>query len=233
MLRNLRREIKNLANPEKAKLLARYFKTGKGEYGEGEVFVGLMVPQSRVLAKKYRELSLKETAELLKSKVHEERLIALFILVQKFSKAPEAERKKIADFYLKHLKHVNNWDLVDLSAPNILGAYLMDKDRSLLTELAQSKNLWSRRVAVLSTFYFIRYEKSSEWSFRIAEMLLNDKHDLIHKATGWMLREVGKYISQKEEEIFLKKHYRTMPRTMLRYAIEHFEPSLKKKYMAK
>ena len=168
---------------------------------------------------------------LIQSTFHEERLIALLLLVHNYKIGEEKERKKIVNFYLRHLRYINNWDLVDLSAHYILGAWLMDKDRILLWSLAASKNLWSRRIAIMATFHFIKYERSSEWSFNIAEMLLQDKHDLIHKAVGWMLREIGKNISQKEEESFLKKHYKKMPRTMLRYAIEHFDSALRKAYM--
>lgn len=232
MIKSLQKEVQALANPQKAKLLQRFFKTGPGQYGEGDVFLGLTVPQSRSIAVKYKQLPYREIAALLKSTHHEERLIALLILVHNYKKGNEREQKKIYHFYLKHLRHINNWDLVDLSAHSILGAGLMNKDRKLLLKLASSKNLWSRRIAVIATFHFIKYERSSKWSFKIAKMLLNDKHDLIHKAVGWMLREIGKNISQKEEEIFLKKHYKKMPRTMLRYAIERFDPALRQVYIS-
>ncbi len=231
MIHNLRKDVQALANPKKAKLVQGYFKTGPGQYGEGDIFLGLTVPQSRSIAVKYKDLAYLEISALLKSKNHEERFIALVILIHNYKYGNEKDRKKTYNFYLKHLRYINNWDLVDLSAHSILGAWLMDKDRKMLLKLATSKNLWSRRIAVVATYHFIKYQKSSAWTFKIAEMLLNDKHDLIHKAIGWMLREIGKNISHEEEEIFLKKHYKQMPRTMLRYAIEHFDPALRQAYM--
>ncbi len=231
MIHNLRKDVQALANPKKAKLVQGYFKTGPGQYGEGDIFLGLTVPQSRSIAVKYKDLAYLEISALLKSKNHEERFIALVILIHNYKYGNEKDRKKTYNFYLKHLRYINNWDLVDLSAHSILGAWLMDKDRKMLLKLATSKNLWSRRIAVVATYHFIKYQKSSAWTFKIAEMLLNDKHDLIHKAIGWMLREIGKNISHEEEEIFLKKHYKNMPRTMLRYAIEHFDPALRQAYM--
>jgi len=231
MIHNLRKDVQALANPKKAKLVQGYFKTGPGQYGEGDIFLGLTVPQSRTIAVKYKDLAYLEISALLKSKNHEERFISLVILIHNYKYGNEKDRKKTYNFYLKHLRYINNWDLVDLSAHSILGAWLMDKDRKMLLKLATSKNLWSRRIAVVATYHFIKYQKSSAWTFKIAEMLLNDKHDLIHKAIGWMLREIGKNISHEEEEIFLKKHYKQMPRTMLRYAIEHFDPALRQAYM--
>jgi 3-methyladenine DNA glycosylase AlkD len=168
----------------------------------------------------------------LQSKIHEHRLTALLILIQKYQAADDKVRKIIFTAYLKHRKWINNWDLVDLSAPNIVGNYLLDKERTILCKLAKSKSLWDKRIAVLATFEFIKNGQTED-PFRIAEILLNDSHDLIHKAVGWMLREVGKRIGRSTEEIFLKKHYRQMPRTMLRYAIERFSPTLKRKYMTK
>ncbi len=231
MIHNLRKDVQALANPKKAKLVQGYFKTGPGQYGEGDIFLGLTVPQSRSIAVKYKDLAYLEISALLKSKNHEERFIALVILINNYKYGNEKDRKKTYNFYLKHLRYINNWDLVDLSAHSILGAWLMDKDRKMLLKLATSQNLWSRRIAVVATYHFIKYQKSSAWTFKIAEILLNDKHDLIHKAIGWMLREIGKNISHEEEEIFLKKHYKNMPRTMLRYAIEHFDPALRQAYM--
>lgn len=231
MIHNLRKDVQALANPKKAKLVQGYFKTGPGQYGEGDIFLGLTVPQSRTIAVKYKDLAYLEISALLKSKNHEERFISLVILIHNYKYGNEKDRKKTYNFYLKHLRYINNWDLVDLSAHSILGAWLMDKDRKMLLKLATSQNLWSRRIAVVATYHFIKYQKSSAWTFKIAEMLLNDKHDLIHKAIGWMLREIGKNISHEEEEIFLKKHYKNMPRTMLRYAIEHFDPALRQAYM--
>ena len=231
MIHNLRKDVQALANPKKAKLVQGYFKTGPGQYGEGDIFLGLTVPQSRSIAVKYKDLAYLEISALLKSKNHEERFIALVILINNYKYGNEKDRKKNYNFYLKHLRYINNWDLVDLSAHSILGAWLMDKDRKMLLKLATSQNLWSRRIAVVATYHFIKYQKSSAWTFKIAEILLNNKHDLIHKAIGWMLREIGKNISREEEEIFLKKHYKNMPRTMLRYAIEHFDPALRQGYM--
>ncbi|MFC1727052.1 DNA alkylation repair protein [Patescibacteria group bacterium] len=227
----VRNRLAQLRSPQKAKDLGRFFKTGPGEYGEGDVFWGLTVPQQRLVAKKFIDLPLVEIKRLLGDKVHEVRLTSLLILVSKFQKAGEKERQAIVDLYLKNTRFVNNWDLVDLSAPRILGAYLLDRDRSLLYKLAKSKNLWEKRISVLATFAFIR-EKQFRDSLKISEILLNDNHDLIHKAVGWMLREVGKQ-DQAIEEKFLKKHYRKMPRTMLRYAIERFEEKKRQFYLKK
>mgnify|MGYP001581579604 CR=1 FL=1 len=228
MINNIRKDLRKRANKEKAKILARFFKTEKGEYGEGDIFLGVMVPESRKVAKDYIDLPFEDIAELLKSKTHEERLIALLILVERYKKNRD---KKIADFYLKNTRHINNWDLVDLTAHKILGNYLLDKDRAILYELAKSKNLWERRIAVISTFAFIQKSEFKD-SLKISEILLNDKHDLIHKAVGWMLREIGKKNQDVEEE-FLKKHYKKMPRTMLRYAIEKFDEEKRKFYLNK
>lgn len=229
MIEELIKDLQKLADPKKAKLLQGFFKTGKGEYGEGDIFLGITVPISRKIAQKHSDLSMKEISKLIKSKIHEERLIALLILVHNYQSNP----KKVFDFYVKNTKYINNWDLVDLSAGYIVGGYLKNQDRDILITLAKSKNLWERRIAIISTFYFIRFQKDYKWTFKIAEILLLDKHDLIHKAVGWMLREVGKNISQEKEEIFLKKHYKKMPRTMLRYAIERFDPKLRAHYMVK
>jgi len=223
--------MRRMANPQKAKDLRRFFKTGKGEYAAGDKFLGVMVPQTRLMVKKYwQEISLEEARELLKSGFHEERLLALLILVKKFEKADESLRKNIFDLYLANTVFINNWDLVDLSAPRIAGAYLFDKDRSILIKLARSKNIWERRISILATFWFIA-KGESEFALKIAEILVNDEHDLIHKACGWMLREIGKRCRQDIEEIFLGKYYKTMPRTMLRYAIERFDDKKRKHYM--
>jgi 3-methyladenine DNA glycosylase AlkD len=228
----LENRIKAEANPSKAKLLARFFKTGKGEYGEGDVFLGLMVPQQRGIAREFTDLSLAEIKILLESEVHEKRLIGLLILVERMRKADAKGQKEIFKFYLKNTRRINNWDLVDLSAPRIAGAYLADKDRAILNRLARSKNLWERRIAVLATFWFIRDADFAD-ALAIGEILLHDEHDLIHKAVGWMLREVGKK-DLKVEEDFLRQNdrYKTMPRTMLRYAIEKFPEAKRKKYLA-
>ena len=217
MLKSFKKEMNSLKNPEKAKLLSGYFKTGKGEYGEGDNFLGIIVPKQREAAKKY-DLSLDELQELLSSNIHEYRMTALFILVRKYQKSEN--KKEIVDFYLKNTKNINNWDLVDLSAPRILGDYLINKDRKVLYKLANG-HLWERRIAILSTFMFIKNNDFKD-SLKIAEILLKDRHDLIHKAVGWMLREIGKQ-NQAIEENFLKKHFKSMPRTMLRYAIEKFD----------
>ena len=231
MLNQLKKDLKKLANPEKAGILQRFFKTGKGEYGEGDLFLGITVPEQRKIAKKYSELPLKETQKLLSGKIHEQRLTALLILVIKYKKADDTDKKKISHFYIKNFKHINNWDLVDLSSEKILGDYLLEKDKSLLYRLARSKNLWERRIAVITTFAFIRNNRFDD-TLKISGLLLNDRHDLIHKAVGWMLREIGKR-DQEVEEKFLKKHYRKMPRTMLRYAIEKFDEKKRQFYLKK
>lgn len=235
MIDKLRKDVNRLANPQKAKVLQGFFKTGKGEYGEGDVFLGLTVPQSRTIAIKYKDLAFSNIKILLKSKVHEERLIALLILVYRFNqkdKKDDKERKKVFDFYLANTKYINNWDLVDLSADKIVGQYLLDKSKGILFGLARSKNLWERRISIVATYQFIKDGRYQE-TLTISKMLLNDPHDLIHKAVGWMLREVGKNCSQEILEEFLKKHYKEMPRTMLRYAIERFPEKLRKKYLSR
>jgi 3-methyladenine DNA glycosylase AlkD len=227
----LKKDLDKLKNPKQAKLLQGFFKTGKGEYGEGDIFLGIKVPVQRKVAKKYGNLSLNEIQKFLNSKIHEYRLVALFILIDQYQKGDKIVKKRIADFYLKNTKNINNWDLVDLSAPKILGDYLLDKSRSVLYRLVKSKNLWERRISVLSTFAFINNNDFKD-SLKISEKLLTDEHDLIHKAVGWMLREIGKR-DQKKEEAFLKKHYKKMPRTMLRYAIERFPEPKRKSYLKK
>ncbi len=230
-LKDFQKDIKRLANPAKAAFLARFFKTGKGEYAEGDKFLGITVPESRSLAQKYKDLKFPEIKELLTSKLHEERLIALLILVHNFGKGNAEKQKEIYDFYLKHTAYINNWDLVDLSADKIVGAYLLDKQRNILLKLAKSKNLWERRIAIVSTYQFIKHKKEYNDTFRIAKILLYDKHDLIHKAVGWMLREVGKRAAKEALIEFLREHYKTMPRTMLRYSIEHFSVVERRAYI--
>ena len=225
-LSEIRKKIQKHKNPTQAINLQRFFKTGKGEYGEGDIFYGIKVPVQRTIAKQFKDLSLDAVKSLILSKVHEERLIAAFILVDQFNRGDEKKKKNILNFYLKNRKGINNWDLVDLSAPKIIGAYLIDKEKDLLYKFARSKDLWEKRIAIISTQTFIR-KYSFEDTLKISKILLNDKHDLIHKAVGWMLREVGNRDLQTEDE-FLKKHYKLMPRTMLRYAIEKF-PELKRK----
>jgi 3-methyladenine DNA glycosylase AlkD len=228
---NLENELKKLSNGEKAKIYQRFFKTGKGEYGQGDVFLGLDVPTQRSLAKKYKGLALADLQKLLSSKFHESRSVALMILVLKFSKATAEEQEKLVDFYLKNTSNINNWDLVDLSAYHILGRWLLDKDRQVLCKLARSSCLWERRIAIISTFAFIR-ENQFEDTLKIAEILLSDSHDLIHKAVGWMLREVGKR-DLETLEAFLKENKLKMPRVMLRYAIEKMPQDQRQWYLKK
>ena len=231
MLNNLKHELKKLKDPKKAKIYARFFKTGKGEYGEGIKLLGLTTPDMRKIAKNYTSLSLDELHTLLLSPIYEYRLISLIILVDKYKNANSKEQKEIFDYYIKNSKNINNWGLVDTSAHYILGDYLLDKDRKILYKFAKSDNLWEKRIAIISTFAFIRNNDFKD-TINIAEILLNDKHDLIHKAVGWMLREVGKKDQNLEEE-FLKKHHTTMPRTMLRYAIERFNEDKRQFYLKK
>lgn len=226
----LKADLKQLANPKRAEQSAYYFKTGKGQYGFGDVFLGISVPAQRLVAKKYKALPLKQVEQLLRSKVHEERLTASIILVEQFKKADEATKKQIYDFYLANTKYINNWDIIDGSAPCIVGGWLQDKDPRVLLKLAKSKLLWDRRIAIMATFPFIRKGEPT-WTFKIAELLLPDNEDLIHKAVGWMLREVGKSCGQGTEEEFLRAHYKTMPRTMLRYAIEKFDEPKRQQYL--
>ena len=229
MLDQLKRDLSQLSDPERAKNLSRYFKSGKGQYGEGDLFLGIPVPQQRKVAKSYIGLALSDLQVLLNSKYHEHRLTALLILVSKYQKADSSGKKEVYDFYQKNLEQVNNWDLVDSSAPKIVGDYLVNKDRSILYNLAKSNNLWKRRVAILSTSAFID-DNDFEDALKISELLLHDEHDLIHKAVGWMLREIGKR-DQGLEEQFLTKHCAQMPRTMLRYAIEKFDEKKRKIYL--
>lgn len=228
-LSEIRKEIINQKNPAQAINLQRFFKTGKGEYGEGDLFYGIKVPEQRKIAKQFKDLSLDELSTLLTSKVHEERLIAAFILVDQYKRGDEKKKKLVFNFYLKHRKGINNWDLVDLSAPKIIGAFLIDKEKDLIYKFSRSKDLWEKRISIISTQAFIR-EHFFEDTLNISEILLNDKHDLIHKAVGWMLREVGNRDLEVEEE-FLIKHYKAMPRTMLRYAIEKFREKKRKDYL--
>lgn len=231
MTKNLKKELELLKNPKQAEALQRFFKTNKGEYGEGDIFLGIKVPKQREIAKRYKHLSLEYLQKLIDSDIHEYRLTSLFILIHKYNQAREKEIKKIIDFYLKNLKKINNWDLVDLSAPKILGHYLKNRSREILYKLANSKNLWEKRIAILSAYTFIR-ENDFKDALKISEILLKDKHDLIHKAVGWMLREIGKR-DLTTLETFLKKHCKTMPRTCLRYAIEKFSESKRKVYTDK
>jgi 3-methyladenine DNA glycosylase AlkD len=230
---NVIKDLNNYASKERAKNLSKFFKTGKGEYGEGDKFIGVVVPNIRTVAKKYKELPLKEIQKILNSKIHEHRLTALIILTYKFPRADELLKKDIVSFYIKNTKQINNWDLVDLSALYILGKYFSNhnKEKNILYDLAISKNIWERRISILTTFEFIRNNQFED-SLKIAEILLKDDHDLIHKAVGWMLREIGKR-DLKTEEQFLQHHYKSMPRTMLRYAIEKFPEKKRQFYLLK
>ncbi|PIR96312.1 MAG: DNA alkylation repair protein [Candidatus Doudnabacteria bacterium CG10_big_fil_rev_8_21_14_0_10_42_18] len=225
----LKKEIIKQEDPIRAKLSLRYFKTGKGQYGEGDVFLGLNNPTQRKIARQFQDLSLDDAVQLLKSKIHEERQIALFILIGRYQKGTAEEKKKIFNIYLKNTKYINNWDLVDLSAPQIVGDFLLKHPRNMLYKLAKSKKLWEKRIAILATFAFIRQNDYSD-TLLLAKILLNDSHGLIHKAVGWMLREVGKRDVRVEEE-FLFMNHKTMPRTMLRYAIEKFPRKRRLKYL--
>ena len=231
MLDQIKNELSRLSDPYRARKSSRFFKTGKGQYGEGDLFIGITVPEQRKIAKKYDNLSLDDLQELLNSKIHEHRFIALVILISKYRKAEEPGKEEIFVFYLKNTKNVNNWDLVDLSAPRIVGNYLLDKKRSVLYKLVKSNSLWERRISILSTFAFID-NNDFEDALNISGLLLHDKHDLIHKAVGWALREIGKR-DQNVEEQFIAKHHLHMPRTMLRYAIEKFDEKKRKKYLTK
>lgn len=219
-LKDLTKELSDQADSKKALLAQRFFKTADGQYGAGDVFLGINVPILRNIGKKYSGLSLSEIEVLLKNKIHEYRLIALLILIAQFKKADSQSRKKIYKFYLKNYRGVNNWDLVDISAPNIVGDWLLTNPREIIYKLARSKNLWQKRIAIIATLTFIKHGDFVD-TFKISQILLKDSHDLIHKAVGWMLREVGKRDEEKEKE-FLDKHCKKMSRTMLRYAIEKF-----------
>ncbi|MDP3970541.1 MAG: DNA alkylation repair protein [bacterium] len=226
---NLKQDLKKVSEPDRIADYQRFFKTKPGEYGENDLFIGVRVPAQRKVAKDYYHLSLQEIQELLNSKIHEHRLTALIILNYKFKKASEVDRNKIYKLYLKNINNINNWDLVDSSAHFVVGEYLRDKSREPLYKLAKSKDLWEKRIAIISTFKFIQHDDFDD-SLKLAEILLQDEHDLIHKAVGWMLREVGNR-DKKVEEKFLRKHYKKMPRTMLRYAIEKFPKNERDKYL--
>lgn len=223
------KRLRQFASKEKARLLQRFFKTGPGEYGEGDIFLGVVVPDIRKVAKEYQGTPLSEIITLLRSTIHEERLLALLMLVHAYARGDDSLKRKIYSLYLKNTKYINNWDLVDLSAPNIVGTHLLDKSRKPLYAFAKSRDLWKRRIAVLSAFAFIRQNDFDD-ALGISKVLLTDDHDLIHKAVGWMLREVGKRDLSAEEK-FLQQHYRKMPRTMLRYAIERFPEGKRRKYL--
>jgi 3-methyladenine DNA glycosylase AlkD len=228
--RDLERELAAAANPKRAANSAWFFKTAKGQYGEGDRFLGISVPVQRKIALRYRHLSLDDLARLLASPLHECRFAALEILVAQYEHATESEREQIVDFYLRHTGRINNWDLVDTSAPYILGDHLRERSRDLLDRLSASESLWERRISIVSTLAFIKDEEIAD-TFRIAKKLLSDKHDLIHKAVGWALREAGT-VSRPALLKFIKTNYASIPRTALRYAIEHFPPEQRKQILA-
>ncbi len=227
--KEIKRQLRELGDSRIAEHSQRFFKTGKGEYGEGDKFLGIRVPEIRKQVKKYKGISLEKIQPLLTSEYHEIRLFALLALVQKFRKGDDECKEKIYNFYADHLDYINNWDLVDSSAPYIMGEYLLDRDKRSLYDLAVSDDLWRRRVAIISTYYFIKAHRFKD-TLNIAEILHNDTEDLIHKAVGWMLREIGNR-DMEVEDAYLKNHYKTMPRTMLRYSIEKFPESRRKAYL--
>lgn len=229
--KDIQLELKKLSTPEKKEFLPYFFKTGKGQYSEGDKFLGVVVPDTRSVAKKYKELPFSEIENLLNNEYHECRLCALLILIEQFKKATEENRKKIFNFYLTHTNRINNWDLVDLSAKDIVGEYLIDKDRSVLYDLVKSELLWDQRIAIVSTYAFIRRGDLYD-TFLLSEKLLDHKHDLMHKAAGWMLREMGKK-DLNMLRAFLDNHHKQMPRTMLRYSIEKMDKSERAHYMKK
>jgi len=229
-LQSLKKELRILVNKDKAKILQKFFKTGVGEYAQGDKFLGITVPQQRLVAKKFLDLSLDDCSKLLKSSYHEERLVALLIIKQKFNQANDPEKKKLCRFYLKHWRYINNWDLVDLTAYDIVGYCNFHFGEPNLEILSRKKSLWLRRIAIVSTFYHLR-QGSNSLTFKIAINLLNDRHDLIHKAVGWMLRESGKRVSVSDLEKFLWQYIDILPRTALRYAIEHFPEKKRQKFL--
>lgn len=229
MIAEIQRELESLGEASQAAMLQRFFKTGPGEYGAGDRFRGIRVPVLRGLAKKYQELSLAEARRLLPSPFHEDRLLVLLILIRQYDRGDQDVRDQLHRFYLEHTRFVNNWDLVDVSAPHLLGHYLEDRPKDTLTRLAASGNWWERRLAIIATLHFIKRQDFDE-TLRIARLLLGDPEDLIHKAVGWMLREVEKR-QTAVAEAFLRKHYRQMPRTMLRYAIERLPEARRQAYL--
>jgi 3-methyladenine DNA glycosylase AlkD len=223
------KRLKKLGSKQQAAISRKFFKTGPGDYGEGDIFIGVRVPVLRKLVKDYVDLPVEEINTLLRSPIHEERLLALLLMVRKAAGGNDPLKKSIYKLYLENTRFVNNWDLVDTSAEHIVGAYLSDKSRSVLYRLAESGDLWERRIAIMSTFHFVKRHDFSD-TLIISKMLLFDRHDLIHKAVGWMLREIGKR-DLRTEEYFLKSYYDKMPRTMLRYAIEKFPESKRQRYL--
>jgi len=228
---NIKKDLRLVASKEKALVLAGFFKTEKGQYGEGDKFLGIVVPDIRRLVLKYRDIPMDDILFFLHSEFHEERLFALLVAVDQFQRGDEEKKEEIFKAYLTNTKYVNNWDLVDLTADRIVGSYLEHRDKKILLALAESELLWERRISILATFHFIK-NGQSQWTLRISEKLLADKHDLMHKAVGWMLREVGKRCGEETERAFLDAHAPKMPRTALRYAIERFDEPLRKRYLA-
>ena len=226
----VRKALLAAGNPDDAVFLQRFFKTGPGQYGEGDHLLGIRVPATRALARQFADLPLPDVEKLLHDKWHEARLLALVLLVGRYERGDDSERQRVYRLYLANTDRTNNWDLVDLSAPNIVGAHLETRSRAPLDKLAKSKSLWERRIAIVSTAWFIRLRQFDD-TFRIATALLGDKHDLIHKAVGWMLREVGKR-DEGALEGYLDEHAKRMPRTALRYSIERMTPERRKHYMA-
>ena len=229
MVEAIRKELRRYASKKKAEVLKGFFKTGPGEYGEGDIFLGVCVPDIRRLVKKFKDINLNQTVLLLKSPIHEERLLALLILVLQYNQAGIPGKKRIYALYVNNTRFINNWDLVDCSAEHIVGAYLRKADKQPIHNLAKSDFLWERRISIMSTFHFIKYNEFVD-SLRISKILLHDEEDLIHKAVGWMLREIGKRDIEAEEG-FLRKYYTEMPRTMLRYSIEKFPQNKREKYL--
>ncbi len=229
---DIKDELIKLRNKEKEKTLSRYFKTGKGEYGEGDLFLGVTVPQQRNLVMKIDILSLQDISQLLYDEYHECRLTALLFLVHLYNKTKEPTAKETYfHFYLQHLSRINNWDLVDLSAPNIVGNHLLEKDKTLLFELAKTSHLWSQRIAIVATYAFIK-QKNFLTTFKLSDILLSHSHDLIHKAVGRMLREVGKQdLNAEIAYLTTDKKYLQMSRTTLRYAIERFPENLRQQFL--
>jgi len=229
-LASLKKDLRRQAHSDKKKVMQSFFKTGNGEYGYGDIFLGVSVPEQRLLAKQYTHLKVEDIKTVLYSKIHEERFCAIILLTEQYKKNPD----KIYQFYLTHAKQVNNWDLVDASAPHIVGNYVLTrkKERMILFKLAQSTNLWEKRISIVATQTLIKHQEYKE-TFKLCEVLMSDSHDLIHKACGWMLREVGKYCSQEVLELFLLEHKTNMPRTMLRYAIEGFPEEKRKLFLLK
>jgi 3-methyladenine DNA glycosylase AlkD len=225
----IEKELKNLADANVADHSLRFFKTGKGQYGEGDQFLGIRVPVLRKVARKYQTVSPAQAADLLQSPYHEQRLLALILMVDLFNQAHGKDRETIYHLYMANTRHINSWDLLDTSAPHIPGAHLKDRDKKELYDFSRSGSLWERRIAIVATFHFIRENDFAD-ALGIAAILLNDGEDLIHKAVGWMLREIGKR-DRAVEETFLETYHKTMPRTMLRYAIEQFPDTLRRQYL--